>query len=193
MNILSSKLPKIIAVVGMAGSGKGTAVEYLTKKLDVPSVYFGGMVYEEVSRRGLDIVQDEAAVREDMRQEEGKAVLARRAAQKAQELFKSGAKIVVFDGLYSWSEDKFLREKFGDDIVTIAIVVPKKLRYSRATKRHDKKSGQIRQYTVDDIKKRDIAEIDNIEKGGPIAFADYYVLNDGNMHNLTKQLDKIIS
>jgi dephospho-CoA kinase len=187
------KLPKIIAVVGMPGSGKGTVVDYLTNKLDCPSVYLGGMVYEEVARRGLDIVKDEIWVREDMRRQEGMAVMAKRAAVKAKEFLSNGAKTVVLDGVYSWSEDKFLRGEFGDDIIVLAVVVQKQIRYQRAIKRVDKKpGGQVRKYTVENIVVRDITEIENIEKGGPIAYADYFVLNDSDFDSLYTQIDKII-
>jgi len=184
----SAKSPKVIAIVGMMGSGKGTAVEYLTKKYGWPSVYFGGMVYEEVARRGLDIVRDETAVRQDMRAKEGPAVLAKRVAVKAHELLKEGAETVVLDGLYSWSEDKYLRQEFGDDIVIVAVVAPKKLRRQRVLERVD----QRRKYTLDEIVTREIAEIENIEKGGPIAYADFYVMNDEDLENMHRQLDRIV-
>ncbi|MDR1969800.1 MAG: AAA family ATPase [Candidatus Nomurabacteria bacterium] len=184
----SNNSPKIIALVGMVGAGKGVSVERLTKKFGWPSVYLGGMVYEEVARRGLDIVKDEIFVREDMRAKEGPAVMAKRAAIKARELLASGAKVVILDGLYSWTEDKFLRQEFGDDIVTIAVVVSKKLRRQRALERADKK----RPYTMEEIIRREINEIENLEKGGPIAFADFYVLNDGNLNDLYAQIDEII-
>ncbi len=184
----SGNFPKVIAIVGMMGSGKGTAVEYLTGKYGWPSVYFGGMVYEEVARRGLDIVRDETAVREDMRVKEGPAVLAKRVAVKARELLDQGAETIVLDGLYSWSEDKYLRQEFGDDIVIIAVIAPKKLRRERLLARVD----QRRTYTLDDIIKRETTEIENIEKGGPIAYADFYVMNDGDLGNMEWQLDQII-
>lgn len=167
-------IPKVIAVVGMPGSGKGTLVEYLTEKLHAPNVYFGGMVYEEVARRGLDIVKDEKMVREDMRATEGPAVLAKRAGAKAKELLAQGASHVILDGVYSWSEDKYLRELFGDKYVTIAVVSPRELRYERVVARND----AHRKYTRDIIAERDVQEIENLEKGGPIAYADYFIVNN---------------
>lgn len=165
--------PKVIAIVGMPGSGKGTLVDFLTDKLHAPKVYFGGMVYEEVEKRGLDIVKDEKTVREDMRAQEGSAVLAKRVGARAQELLADGEKIVILDGVYSWSEDQYLRELFGSDYITIAVVTPRELRYDRAVARSD----AHRQYTRDAVAARDIQEIENLEKGGPIAYADYYILN----------------
>lgn len=179
----------LIAIVGMMGSGKGTVVDYLLNRYGWPKVYFGGMVYDEVARRGLDIVKDEKSVREDMRKKEGLAVLAKRIAQKTEELFAGGQNVVVADGLCSWSEYQYLAAEFGPELVVIAVVVPKHLRYKRVTSRVDAR----RKYNLGDVKTRDVQEIENLEKGGPIAFADYYLLNDGSMEDLRSQADKLFS
>ena len=181
--------PKIIAIVGMTNSGKGTIVKYLTEKYKVPHVYFGGMVYEEVKRRGLDIVMDERAVREDMRKQDGPAVLAKRAAARADELLAGGAPFVVLDGIYSWSEDVYCRHHFGDDYISIAVVNPKQLRYDRGSARSD----AHRPYTREQLMMRDVEEIENIEKGGPIAFADYYLANAPDIEDLKRQIDELMA
>lgn len=186
--ILAHVKPKIIAIVGMPGSGKGTAVAHIEEKYGLPKVYFGGMVYEEVQKRGLDIVLDERMVREEMRAEEGLAVLAKRAAAKARELLERGAPAVVLDGVYSWSEDRYLRETFGDDYVVIAAVNPKHVRYERVVARKD----AHRPYTLEQIKLRDLEEIENLEKGGPIAFADYYIANAKDIDEFREQVDALM-
>lgn len=180
--------PKVIALVGMAGSGKGICTTFISDTYHVPVVHFGNMVYEEVERRGLDIVQHEREVREDMRHKEGPTVLAKRAANKAQEYLASGEKGVVLDGLYSWSEYKHLTEVFGDDIVIIAVVTPRKLRYERAVNRKDTR----RQYTLEQIERRDFEEIENLEKGGPIAMADFTIVNDTTTEAMLNQLRDIL-
>ncbi len=180
---------EVIALVGMPGSGKGTCTDYLHNTHKWPLVHFGNMVYEEVQRRGLDNVRDEAFVREDMRAQEGKAVLAKHAARKADEYATSGTNTVIFDGLYSWSELLYLREKFGDNLLVIAVAAPRKTRYQRTLARND----SHRKYTSEQqIVNRDIAEIENLEKGGPIAFADYTLVNDTNPEALTDKLDDIL-
>lgn len=180
--------PQVIAVVGMPGSGKGTAVAHLKEKYKLPSVYFGGMVYDEVRRRGLDIVLDERMVREDMRLKDGPAVLAIRAAEKVQEFLDEGAPAVVLDGVYSWSEDRYLRQTFGDKYVAIAAVNPKHVRYERVVARKD----AHRPYTLEQIQLRDIEEIENLEKGGPIAFADYYIANAKDIDEFREQTDALM-
>lgn len=180
---------KIIALVGMPGSGKGTCTDYLHETYGFPVVHFGSMVYEEVQRRGLDNVNDEKFVREDMRAQEGPAVMAIHAANKADELLKGSTQTVVFDGLYSWSEYKYLSEKYGDDLLVIAVAAPRAERYRRILARND----SHRKYTsADQIKERDVAEIENLEKGGPIAFADYTLANDGSPETMLKKLQSII-
>ena len=44
---------KILAIVGMSGSGKSVAVDYLTG-LGYPKVYFGGMILREMEARGTE-------------------------------------------------------------------------------------------------------------------------------------------
>ena len=44
---------KIVALVGMSGSGKSVAVDYLTEK-GYPKIYFGGMIYKEMEKRACN-------------------------------------------------------------------------------------------------------------------------------------------
>jgi len=178
----------ILAFVGMPGSGKGTCTDYLENK-GYPKIYFGGMVYEEVEARGLDIVKDEKMVREDMRAKEGMDVMAKRASIKADDHFSNGKETVVFDGLYSWSEWKFLNEKYGKELVTIAVFTNKAERHRRFAARDDTN----RKYTLEDAARRDFEEIENIEKGGPISAADYTLLNNGTPEDLIRSLDKLVN
>lgn len=179
---------KIIAFVGMPGSGKGTCTDHLHETYGWRVVHFGKMVYEEVQRRGLDIVKDEAFVREDMRKQEGKDVLAKHAARKVQGLISEGEKIIVLDGLYSWTEYKYLVSEFGDKLIVVAITAPKRLRHERAINRQDSQ----RQYTLDQLVEREYREIENIEKGGPIAYADYTIVNDTTPEDMMDKLSHIL-
>jgi len=181
--------PKLIALVGMPGSGKGTCTDYMHETYGWPIVHFGNMVYEEVQRRGLDNVADEKFVREDMRKQEGKAVLAKHVARKVHQLAEEGAKVVVLDGLYSWSEYMYLVERFGDDLLVIAAAAPRKLRHERVINRKD----AHRTYTLEQIIAREYAEIENLEKGGPIANADYTIVNEGPVDELLSKLTAILT
>jgi len=40
---------------------------------------------------------------------------------------------------------------------------------------------------------RDAAEIENVSKGGPIAMADFTIINESSLENLRKEVRRIIS
>ena len=48
-----------------------------------------------------------------------------------------------------------------------------------------------RPFTIKEAKARDYAEIENLEKGGPIAMADYTILNPEDLKFLMKQVKVI--
>ena len=179
---------KVIAFVGMPGSGKGTCTTYLNEKYGWPVVHFGNMFYEEVQRRGLDNVKDETFVQKDMREKEGPAVLAKHALRKARTYFDEGLPVVVLDGLYTWPEYKYLDQELGENLTLIAVTAPKKLRRQRVLERKD----SHRTYTLEQLISREIGEIENIEKGGPIAYADYTIVNNTTPEELVSYLEKIL-
>jgi dephospho-CoA kinase len=172
----------IIAPVGLAGSGKSTAVEYFTAQ-GIPKIYGGGIMYSMMTEAGIDITwESQKQFREEMRTREGQDFILKRAIKDIHQLIKAGQKKIVLDGLYTWSEYKTLLHEFPGQVTVIAIVAPKQLRYQRLQNRLE------RPMQPHEIKERDWSEIENMEKGGPIAMADYFVINDGSLDKLHDQL-----
>ena len=177
---------KVIVFVGMPGAGKSTLVEYLERK-GLPSVYFGGITVEEVKRRGLEVNEaNEKAVREELRATEGSGVMAERIIAQIEKLFTTGERVVVADGLYSWTEYKTFKDRFGDNAMIIAVVAPRKARHERLANR------PVRPLTDQEVTTREYAEIENLEKGGPIANADYFIVNDSTPEAMRQKLDDIL-
>ena len=179
---------KILAIVGMSGSGKSVAVDHLTEK-GYPKVYFGGMIYKEMEKRGIERTEDgesEKKFREEIREKEGKDWVVNQVIAETKDLISAGQKRVILDGVYSWTEYKILKHEFPTNLTFIAIVVDKKLRYARVAKRPD------RAFDTQAIRERDRSEIENLEKGGPIAAADYYILNNGSIDDIRTRLDEIL-
>lgn len=174
---------KIIALVGLAGSGKSSAVEYLTEK-GFPKIYFGGVIYKAMDEAGIEKTWDnQQQFREEIRRREGKDFVIKRVIKNIHDLINAGQNKVVLDGLYTWSEYKFLKHEFPGQVVVIAIVTPKYLRYQRMAKRIER---PMQPHEVD---QRDWSEIENLEKGGPIAIADYFIINDGSLEQLHQKID----
>lgn len=179
---------KILAIVGMSGSGKSVVVDYLTNK-GYPKVYFGGMIYKEMKKRGVERTPDgesEKHFREMIRETEGKDWVVKQAIDETKKLIQSGQKRIVLDGLYSWTEYKALKREFPGQLVVLAVVVPKALRHFRVGKRPE------RPFNTQEIQERDRSEIENLEKGGPIAMADHYVLNDDTVSLLHQDVEKVL-
>jgi dephospho-CoA kinase len=177
---------KVITIVGMPGAGKSFCVDYLKQK-GLPSVYFGGITVDEVKRRGLEVNEpNEKVVREELRATEGPGVMARRIITQIEQLFAEGHPIVVADGLYSWTEYKIFKERFGDNAIITAIAAPRKVRHERLVHR------PVRPFTDEQVTAREYAEIEGIEKGGPIANADYTIVNNETHDTLLKKLDEAL-
>lgn len=178
---------KVLVFVGMAGAGKSVCVEYLKAK-GLPSAYFGGITLEEIKKRSMDLnAASEKFVREDIRAKEGKGAYAVRIIKQVEEEFEKGNKYVVVDGLYSWTEYKIFKESFGEMAAIIAIVAPERIRHQRLFAR------KVRPLTEEEARVRDYAEIENLEKGGPIANADYYLANDHDVSELEASVEKMLS
>lgn len=175
---------KIVAFVGLSGVGKSSAVDYLTAK-GYPKVYFGGIILQAVKDAGLDDTPDnERMIREKLRADEGKDVVVNRIAKQIRELIAAGQHRIIADGLYSWTEYKILKHEFPGELTVIAITAPKHLRKKRLATR------PVRPLTAEQVDQRDWAEIENIEKGGPIAIADHTIINNKDLDHLYAQLDE---
>ena len=176
---------KILAFVGLPGSGKSTAVEHFTEK-GYPKVYFGGVVFEAMEKAGIEITpENEKAFRVSFREEHGKDVVANRIIEQIQHLAAAGQHRIIADGLYTWTEYKILKQAFPGELILVSIVAPRHLRYHRLEQR------PIRPFTSAEAYDRDVHEIENIEKAGPIAIADHFVINDGSIESLDTQLDSL--
>lgn len=176
----------IVAFVGLAGSGKSSAVEYLTRK-GYPKVYFGGILYKAMNDAGVDITWESQDVfREEIRAKEGKDFVVKRAIKEVHSLLDAGQRHIVLDGLYTWSEYRTLKHAFPGSLTVVAVVTPKHMRYRRMANRPE------RPMQAHEIDQRDWSEIENLEKGGPIAIADYFVHNDSSMEHLQTQIDDVL-
>lgn len=172
----------LIAIVGMCGSGKSVATEFFKEK-GYEVIYFGGVTMKKLKEEGLDITpENEKMMREKLRSNLGMGAYAVVLLDDIKDSLKKGN--VVLDGVYSWSELKILEEEFPN-IKVLAIVVDKSVRYERLEKR------EIRPFTNEEAKSRDISEIENLEKGGPISYADYFILNNGNEEEYKLSLKNI--
>ena len=177
-------MKKLLAIVGMCGSGKSIASDYLCE-LGWNKIYFGGVTMDKLKENNLEInPTNERMMREKLRAEYGMAAYAILLLPKIKESLETSD--TVLDGLYSWDEYKVLKEEFGDNLKLLAITADRALRYSRLATREFRPLTSIEAY------ERDVAEIENLAKGGPISISDYYILNNSDVDHYIASLKEII-
>lgn len=174
---------KLYAIVGMCGSGKSIASDYLVSK-GFNKVYFGGVTIDKLKEANLEVnPENEKMMREKLRSELGMGAFAIVLLPKIKECINNGN--TVLDGVYSYDEVKILKENFSE-LKIIAIVCDKDIRYNRLSIR------DVRPLTNEEASARDVAEVENIAKAPPIAMADYYILNNGNIEEYKTRLEEIL-
>jgi len=183
---------KIVCIVGMAGSGKSIVSDELVKN-GFEYLRFGQITLDEIKEKGLELNEvNEKKVREGLRKEYGMGAFALLNIPKIDDLLKKAN--VVVDGLYSWLEYKILKERHRDSMYVIAVYASPRTRYGRLENRaieNDEKQ-RFRSFMREEAKARDFAEIENIEKGGPIAMADFTIVNTGTIEELKEKVREIM-
>lgn len=185
---------KVVCISGLAGSGKSLVTDYLVNHKGFQMLRFGQITLDEVKRRGVNPSEAvEREIREEIRKKHGMAAYAILNLPKLDALSQEGN--VVADGLYSLEEYKVLKEHFGPQMIVLAVFAPPELRYARLASRNsnpDDVDLRYRHFTEDEAKSRDFAELEHLNKGGPIALADYTLINSTTPADLYAQIDAII-
>jgi dephospho-CoA kinase len=175
---------KLVAIVGMPGAGK-SEVARVFEEYGFSRVRFGDITDREVEKRGLKLNEEsERYVREFLRKEHGMAAYARLNLPVIDSALKQAD--VVIDGLYSWEEYIFLKDYYRDDFHVVAVYASPRTRHRRLTTRAS------RVLTPEEAIGRDRAEIENVNKGGPIAMADFTIINESSLENLRDEVIKVI-
>jgi dephospho-CoA kinase len=166
---------KVAALVGMPGSGK-SEVARVFQKHGYAGVRFGDITDEEVKKRGLTL--------DELRKKHGMAAYAILNLPRIEAALEKSN--VVIDGLYSWEEYKYLKDRLGGRLHIVAVWSPPEARYNRLQTR------TVRPLSGVEARERDYAEIEKVNKGGPIAMADFSISNDSTLDRLMGQADNIV-
>ena len=171
---------KLLAIVGMPGAGKSVAANFFRSQ-GIPVLRFGDQTDIGLKESGLALTEEnERTYREQLRLELGMAAMAIKIEPRILAASKT-SDMVVLDGLYSWEEYVYLKEKFPN-IKLLCIWAPPSFRYERLAVR------PVRPLALSQARERDIAEIEHLNKAGPIAIADSCFVNDGDEASFLNKL-----
>jgi len=181
---------KVVSIVGMTGAGK-SEVSKVFEENGFIRIRFGDLTDEGMKKRNLEPSEEnERLVRELLRQEHGMAAYAKLNLPRIEQALNPSqgeGQDVVIDGLYSWEEYTYLKGRYGKNLYLVAVWSSPKTRYARLTTRSS------RRLTLEEAISRDRAELGNINKGGPIAMADFTIINESSLEKLQREARKVIS
>jgi dephospho-CoA kinase len=89
--------------------------------------------------------------------------------------------------MYSWEEYLLMRKHYGDGFKVVAVWSSPQTRYRRLAVR------SVRPLTSGEARSRDKAEIENTNKGGPIAIAEYLIVNEGTLRKLRTDARRLLT
>ncbi|MEM4684881.1 MAG: AAA family ATPase [Sulfolobales archaeon] len=166
-----------ICVTGMPGSGKSLVVSSIKHLADM-SISMGDVIRREAVKRGIKPTSKSLMeLAKEVRKEYGSNYVA---MEVVKEVSKSGAKVVVVDGVRSLDEVNIFK-KFGD-VYIIAIHSSPKTRFLRLSARG--REGDPKDWY--EFVGRDMAELE-LGVGSVIALADLMIVNeDLSVEDLTK-------
>lgn len=178
-----------IAICGMPGSGKSEVADFFVAK-GFEYIRLGQITLDEVKKHGLSGEKAEKEIRENFRNKHGMAAFAILNIQKIKKMTGN----VIIDGLYSWEEYLYFKEKLKN-FSCMAIYASPKTRYKRLTGRAKKHGAdpnlKYRSFSINEAISRDKSEIEKLNKGGPIVMADFTIINEGSKKDLEENLNKI--
>ena len=176
---------KIIAFTGMPFSGKTEALNII-KKMNIPIIRMGDIVWEEVENKGLELNDKNVGyIANEMRERKGKEIWAKKTIEKIKS--KKLMDTIIIDGVRSLEEINYFKQFLGDDFILVTINTSDKLRHKRALIRKRKDDCK----NINSIIERDQREI----KWGMkslIKSADIIITNDKSKIDLHNKIKKII-
>jgi dephospho-CoA kinase len=176
---------KVVAIVGMAGSGKSEVARVFESQGFV-RVRFGDITDDEMKKRCLERTEpSERYCRELLRKEFGMAAYAILNQPRIDAALENAD--VVADGLYSWEEYLAFKSYYSHKFYVVAVYASPETRYARLAERNH------RALNVEEAASRDKSEIENLNKGGPIAMADHAIINESTLADLRKQAESILT
>lgn len=171
---------QLIAIIGMPGAGKSEASAFFAEK-GMTILRFGSVIDDGLKEENkTQTPESEKYYREKIRKELGMAGIAIKMLPKIENAIAQND--VILDGLYSWEEYILLKDKFPN-LMLLCMYARPEIRYKRLATR------KIRPFTLEEAKKRDKDEIEKLNKGGPIAIADYLIKNETTTEDLHEALE----
>ena len=171
----------LIAVAGLAGVGKTTAVGYLESAGVGRPIYVGRYIQDEVKRRGLPInASNERFVRQQIRQQFGLDFIANKVTADLEQIRTNEP--ILLDAIYVREEAEHYRAVLGRRLIIIGIEADFELRVRRLATRADFPLTPV------ELVGRDAFDI-GLGVREVVVTADMRLTNEGSLDDFKRSLD----
>jgi dephospho-CoA kinase len=181
---------KLIGITGTFGSGKGTVVDLLKKKLDFVYVNARELIIEVAKDEGVKIEN-----RDDMREYvDGRNKRGRSLTDDINERYNTKEnqnKIFVFESIRRVKEVEEFRAIFGKDFLFVSVDTPIQQRYERIVQR----GSMTDQVSFEKFQEQEMLENVSDDPNKMNLYkcrdmADVKILNIGTLEDLEKEIDE---
>ncbi len=175
----------LIAVTGLSGAGKTTAIGHFESIGLGQRVYLGEEVLKEINLKGLARnPANEESVRLSLRENEGAAVFAARATPLIERILAMGTNVFV-DAIFDLEEYQHLRASFKNcTLIMLGIRASFETRSVRLASRPE------RPLTPEDLKVRDKTELLRLGTGSVFDHANYKIDNEDTLVAFQQALEQ---
>lgn len=175
----------VFGVAGMPGAGKTEVCKILSKKFNAPIYIMGDIIRRIAKERNIEPSRNNLEkIMIKIREEEGEDIIAKKIFEEIKlSNIKNG--VIIIDGIRSIHELDFFKKNF-ENFILLAVIASKENRFLRLFKRRREDDPS----SFEEFIKRDRIE-SLIGLGAVLAEADFYILNDGTLKELNKQIQKI--
>jgi dephospho-CoA kinase len=175
----------VIAIVGLPGSGKSEVTKHLQELSGWPNIYFGDITFQELRKRNIEPTErNQKIIREELRKTHGMDAYAKLWLPKIKELSKTSS--IILESFYTWESYLFMKKHFGEKFLTLGVFASPKV---RAIRMKDRDHRPLKD--PEELMMRDSAQIQNLHQAGPIARADFMIINQGSIEQLHQEVEKI--
>ncbi len=182
---------KVIGLTGTMGSGKHTVKHIILRKFNCYHVTLSDVIRGEIEKkRGVLDREKLQDMGNEMRQKYGTHIL----ALLATEYLPRDKEMIIVDGIRNPGEAEYLKKKFGNSFVLLAVDAPKGVRFERLKSRNDLKDPK----TLEEFEKADARDQGEGEPpygqqvGACVAVAEFKISNDGPVEQLEQKITEVM-
>ncbi len=177
-----------IGITGTLGAGKGTVVEYLSKKKGFMHYSVRGFLREELEKRKMPVNRDTlTAIANSLRAKHGPAYLIEQLLLRA----RTANTNCIIESIRTPGEIETLRKH--DNFFLLAVDADTRLRYKRIRSRNSE-TDQVSYQKFLQNEEREMHSSDPNRQNltACIHLADYVIVNNGSLKNLHRSIEDFL-